>query len=80
MVQPGSEVKAFACKVGDPGSIPGSGRYPGEGNGYSLQYSGLENSMDRGTCQRIPRVHRVHRVAKSWTRLKQLDMQGHAHV
>ena len=37
-----------ACKAGDLGSIPGSGRSPGEGNGYPLQYSCLENSMDRG--------------------------------
>ena len=42
----GSEVKAFACKVGDPGSIPGLGRSPGEGNGNPLQYSCLENPMD----------------------------------
>ena len=39
-----------ACSVGDQGSIPGSGRSPGEGNGYPLQYSCLENSMDRGAC------------------------------
>ena len=44
----GSEVKASACKVGDPGSIPGSGRSPGEGNGNPLQYSCLENPMDGG--------------------------------
>ena len=36
-----------ACNAGDPGSIPGSGRPPGEGNGYPLQYSCLGNSMDR---------------------------------
>ena len=35
-----------ACNAGDPGSIPGSGRSPGEGKGHLLQYSGLENSMD----------------------------------
>ena len=51
--------KESACKVGDPGSIPGLRRSPGEGIGYPLQYSGLENSMD---CI-------VHGVAKSWTRL-----------
>ena len=50
--------KESACIVGDLGSIPGLGRYPGEGKGYPLQYSGLENSMD---CT-------VHRVTKSWTR------------
>jgi len=38
--------KESACNAGDPGSIPGSGRSPGEGNGYPLQYSGLENSVD----------------------------------
>ena len=46
----------------DPGSIPGSGRSPGEGNGKPLQYSCLENSMDRGTWRAI-----VHGVAKSRT-------------
>ena len=44
----GSEVKVSACKAGDWGSIPGSGRSPGEGNGKPLQYSCLENSMDGG--------------------------------
>ena len=42
----GSEVKASASSVGDPGLIPGSGRSPGEGNGNPLRYSCLENSMD----------------------------------
>ena len=44
----GSEVKVSACNAGDPGSIPGSGRSSGEGNGNPLQCSCLENSMDRG--------------------------------
>ena len=44
----GSDSKEFACNVGDLGSIPVSGRFPGKGNGYPLQYSCLENSMDRG--------------------------------
>ena len=54
---PGSSAgKESACSVGDLGLIaglkrPGSKRSPGEGNGYPLQYSCLENSMDRGTCQ-----------------------------
>ena len=43
----GSEGKVFACNTGDLGSIPGSGRSPGEGNGNPLQYSWLENPMDR---------------------------------
>ena len=44
----GSNGKESACNVGDPGLIPGSGRSPGEGNGNPLQYSCLENPMDRG--------------------------------
>ena len=44
----GSEVKASASNVGDLGSIPGSGRFSGEGNGNPLQYSCLENPMDGG--------------------------------
>ena len=44
----GSDSKESACSAGDPGSISGSGRSSGEGNGYLLQYSCLENSMDRG--------------------------------
>ena len=49
MSLPGDSVgKESACNGGDPGLIPGSGRSPGEGNGYPLQYSGLGNAMDRG--------------------------------
>ena len=44
----GSDGKASARNAGDPGSIPGLGRSPGEGNGNPLQYSCLENSMDGG--------------------------------
>ena len=44
----GSDVKAFAYNAEDLGSVPGSGRSPGEGNGNPLQYSCLENPMDRG--------------------------------
>ena len=44
----GSDSKASACNAGDLGSIAGSGRSPGEGNSYPLQYACLENSMDRG--------------------------------
>ena len=53
-------VKASAYNAGNPGSIPGLGRSPGEGNGNPLQYSCLENSMDRGAWQAA-----VHGVAKS---------------
>jgi len=47
----GADDKESACSVGDPGSIPGSGRFLGEGNGYPLWYSCLKYSMDRGTWQ-----------------------------
>ena len=47
----GSDGKEAACRAGNLGLIPGSGRFPGEGNGYCLQYSCLENSMDRGTME-----------------------------
>jgi len=47
----GSDSKESACNAGDPGLIPGLGRSPGEGKVYSLQYSCLENSMDRGAWQ-----------------------------
>ena len=58
----GLEGKASACNVGDPGSIPESGRSPGEGNGNPLQYSYLENPMDRGVWEAV-----VLGVAKSRT-------------
>ena len=57
--------KESACNVGDPGSITRSGRSPGEGHGISLQYSCLENSIDRGAWWVI-----VHGIAKSWTELR----------
>ena len=57
-------VKHFAYNAGDLGSIPGSRRSSGEGNGNPLQYSCLENPMDRGAWWAI-----VHRVTKSQTRL-----------
>ena len=44
-------VENLPANAGDPGLIPGSGRSPGEGNGYPLQYSCPENSTDRGACQ-----------------------------
>ena len=57
-------VKNLPANAGDVGSIPGSGRSPGEGNGYPLQYSCPANSKDRGVCQAT-----VYGVAKSWTGL-----------
>ena len=58
----GSDGKESACNAGDPGLIPESGRSPGEGNSYPLQYFCLENSMDRGAWWAT-----VHGVAKSQT-------------
>ena len=58
----GSDGNESACNSGDLGSIPGLGTSPGEGKGYPLQYSGLENSMD-------------YTVAKSWAHLS--DFQFH---
>ena len=48
MIPSGSDGKETACNAGDPGLIPGPGRFPGEGNGNPLQYSPLENPMDGG--------------------------------
>ena len=59
----GSDGKACAYYTGNPGSIPGLGRCPGEGNGTPLQYSCLENPMDRGALRAT-----VHRITKSLTR------------
>ena len=60
----GSVGEESACNAGDPASVPGWGRAPGEGNGNPLQYSYLENPLDRGAWQAT-----VHGVAKSQTRL-----------
>ena len=61
-----------AGHIRDAGSVPGWGRSPGGGHGHPLQYSCLENSMDRGAWQAT-----VHRVTKSWTWLKQLHTHTH---
>ena len=58
----GSDGKESACNAGDLGSIPGLGRSPGGGHSSPLQYSCLENSMDRGAWQTT-----VRGVTKSWT-------------
>ena len=61
----GSDSKESACNMGDQGLIAASGRFLGEGNGYPLHYSWLENSMDRRAWQAT-----VHRVARSQTQLR----------
>ena len=58
----GSDGKESACNVGDLSSLPGLGKSPEEGNRYPLQYSGLENSMDKGAWYGT-----VHGITKSWT-------------
>ena len=68
----GSDGKASAYNAEDPGSIPGLGRSPGEGNGNPLQYSCLENPMGGGTWQAI-----VHGVAESQTRLSDFTSSLH---
>ena len=60
-----SDVNESACNAGDPSLTPGLVQSPEEGNGNPLQYSSLENSMDRGAWQAT-----VHGVAKSQTQLK----------
>ena len=68
-------VKNLPANAGDVrvvGSIPGSRRSPGGGHGNPLQYSCLENSMDRGAWWAT-----VHRLTKSWTRLKRLNTHMH---
>ena len=67
-----SNSKESACNAGVSGLIPGSGRPPGEGNGNPLQYSCLENPMDRGAWQAT-----VHGVTNSWTELS--DYHFHFH-
>ena len=57
----GPDSKESACNAGDLGLIPGLGRFPEEGNGNPLQYSCLDNPMDRGAWWAT-----VHRVAQSW--------------
>ena len=66
-----SDGKATAYNAGDLGSIPGLGRSPGEGHGNPLQYSCLENPMDREAWKAT-----VNRTAQSWTWLKQLSMHA----
>ena len=66
---------ANAGDVRDSGSVPESGRSPGGGHGNPLQYSDLENPMDKGAWQAT-----IHRVTKSWTQLKQLSTHSSKHT
>ena len=69
---PGSDGEESACSVGDLGLVPGLGRSPGEGNGYPLQGSYLENSMDREVWWSA-----VHGATKSRTGLRLSTAQQH---
>ena len=70
MAQAVKNPPANAGDARDMGSIPGLGRFPGEGNGSPLQYSRLENSKDRGAWWAT-----IHGITKSWTRLSE-----HTHI
>ena len=63
----GSEVKTSACKAGDPGSIPGLGRSPGEGNDNPLQYSRLKNPWTRSLVGYSPRGHKESATTDDFT-------------
>ena len=68
---PGSSAgKESACNAGNLGSIPGLGRSPGEGKGYPLQYSGLENSIDSV----------VHGITKSQTQMSDFHFQTYMYI
>ena len=71
----GLDSKESACNAGGPGSIPGSGRSLGEGSGTLLQYSCLDNSLDRGVWWAT-----VHGVAKSQARLSNSHTHTHTHT
>ena len=71
----GSDGKESACNAEDLGLIPTLGRSPGVGNGYPLQYSGLENSMNREAWQVT-----IHGVEKSWTRLSDQHRHRYTHT
>ena len=77
ILQRKKQLKEFACYAGDtwdPGLIPRSGRSPGGGHGNALQYSCLENPMDRGAWKAA-----IHRVTQSGTQLKQLSTHSFIH-
>ena len=86
-------VEEFACNVGDLGSIPGLGRSPGEGKGYPLQYSGMENFMDcidHGVAESRKQLSNFHfsmtsqrphrQITSPWgLRLQHLHLEGYRH-
>ena len=77
----GPDGEGSVCNAGDPGSLPGSGRSPGEGHGNPLWYSCLENPMDKRAwratwTEQTP----VHGVEKSWTRVSNYRARAHTHT
>ena len=68
-----SDGKKSICNAGDLGSTPGSERSPGERNGNPIQYSWLENSMDRGAWQAI--VHELQRVKHDWVTITKISVR-----
>ena len=82
----GSEDKGFTCNAGDPGSILEVGRSPGEGNGNSLQYSCLENSMDRGawwaTVHSISELDtaELRTLGHSWDEVSETSLMDHLYI
>ena len=74
----GSDGKEASCNAGDPSSIPGSGKYPGQWNDYPLQGSCPENSMDRGDWQTT--VHGVARVKHDLATKPPPSLQPGAHA
>ena len=77
-----SDSKESACNAGDPGSIPRSGRSPGEGNGNPLQYSRLENPMDRGAWwgQTFQWVYSTSQMLELWQRKVRSLAEGNTAV
>ena len=71
----GLDGKESACSAGDWGSVPESRSYPGEGNGYPLQYSHLENPIDRGAWRAA-----VHRVTKNTFAFPPKQESLHVHI
>ena len=75
----GSDSKESTCNVGDLGSIPGFAESPGEGNGYQLQYSCLEISMDRGAWQGLQSMG-LQRVRHNWATFTSFHFTGMSEV
>ena len=77
----GSDSKESTCNAGDLGSVPGSGRFPGGGNGNPLQYSCLENRMDRRSwCSTVHGVTKTQTWLSHWTTTNHMRITGRDHI